>query len=171
MGSVPTCLAHWQAGAAHDLGAVLPAGSVTAHTGQLYVGQHVVGSTPTCTGGWPFAHARAVTGQLSAGFIGSQVGLGGTHWPTHVRPLHAPLASQLQLLSARSQPHAGGCGGVIAPVPGSVLLPALVFVGVPMPVPPGMQAHSRQATSHTCPIGQSELAWQPVCGLSGMQMP
>ena len=80
------------------------------------------------------------------------------------RPLHAPLASQTQLLSVASQAHAAP-GGVV-PVAGSV-----VVVGVPIPVPPGMHAHSRHWTLHCCPIGQSESIWHPCCGKLGTQMP
>jgi hypothetical protein len=59
--------------------------------------------------------------------------------------LHAPLASHTQLVSFRSQAHPpGGSGGTVMPVIGSVV----VVVGVPIPMPPGVHDHSRQATSH-----------------------
>ena len=131
--------------------------------GQRYLGQQVVGSTPSSSGLASSGQTSAIAGQAT-GRVGSQVGGGGggTHWPTHVRPLQAPLASQLQLLSVASQAQAApGDGG--APVAGSV--------GVPVPVPPGMHAHSRHACLHSWPVGQSVLAWQPVCGTSGTQMP
>jgi hypothetical protein len=159
-------LAHRHAGAEQDRGAVL-AGSVRAHTGQVYFGQHVVGSVPTATGICPSAHTCAIAGHDTR--VRSHVGVCGTHWPMHVRPLHAPLASQTQLGSFRSQPQAGGVGGTRLPVAGSV-----VVIGVPPPVLPplpGMHAHSRHWTSHIWPIGQSVLAWQPVCGTLGTQMP
>jgi hypothetical protein len=79
-------------------------------------------------------------------------------------PLQAPLASQTQLVSVASHAHA--LGGVVMPVAGSV-----VVVGVPVPVPPGMQAHSRHWTLHCCPIGQSESIWHPCWGTFGTQMP
>jgi hypothetical protein len=120
---------------------------------------------------------------------GSQVGVGGTHLPTHVRPLHAPLASQEQLMSDRSQPQPtpppGGATRliVVVPVAGSVPVPVpvpVVGVGVgvgagvgvtPPPVPPGTHCHSRHWTSQIWPIGQSELALQPVCGMLGTHTP
>jgi len=166
-GSVPVCLAHAHAGAAHDRGAVL-AGSERMHTGQVYVSQQLFGSTPVGIGICPFGQTGANVGQV-AGFIGSHVGFCGTHWPAHVRPLHAPLASHMQLGSLRSQPQAGGVGGTSLPVAGSVVV--VIVVVVPLPVLPGVHDHSRHWTSHIWPIGQSVLAWQPVCGTLGTQMP
>jgi hypothetical protein len=165
IGSVPICLEHAHSGDAHVRGAV-PAGVVCAHTGHVYVGQQVFGSMPVGTGICPFGHTWAIAGHVTR--VRSHVGFCGTHWPTHVRPLHAPLASQTQLASLRSHAHVpGGSGGTCMPVAGSVI----VVVGVPVPVLPGAHDHSRHATSHIWPIGQSVLVWQPVCGTLGTQMP
>ena len=163
-GSVPTGLAQAQRIAGQMLGAPVFDAAVRSQTGQVYVTQQVFGSTPFFIGVTPFGQIGANVGH-STGRVGSQVGggVGGTHWPTHVRPLQAPLASQVQLLSVASQAQAAP-GGAVAPVAGSV-------VGVPVPVPPGTQPHSRHACLHSWPVGQSELAWQPVCGTSGTQMP
>jgi hypothetical protein len=168
IGSVPVCLAHAHAGAAHDVvgGGGMLASHDRAHTGQVYVGQQVFGSMPVEIGICPFGHTWAIAGHVTA--ARSHVGFWGTHWPAHVRPLHEPLASQTQLVSLRSHAHMpGGNGGTSMPVAGSVV----VVVGVPAPTPPGVHDHSRHATSHSWPIGQSEFAWQPVCGTLGTQMP
>jgi len=165
-GSVPTTFAQAQLIAGQMLAAPVLAAAVRSQTGQVYVTQQLFGSMPFLIGVTPFGQTGANVGQAT-GLFGSQVGGGGdgsTHWPTHVRPLHAPLASQTQLLSVASQAQAAPGGGVM-PVAGSV------FVGVPVPVPPGTHPHSRHATLHTCPVGQSVFTWHPVCGTSGTQIP
>ena len=165
-GSVPTTLAQAQRIAGQMLAAPVLAAAVRSQTGQVYVSQQVFGSTPVFIGVTPFGQAIAIVGQAT-GLFGSQVGGGGggsTHWPTHVRPLQAPLASQVQLLSVASQAQAAP-GGAVMPVAGSV------FVGVPVPVPPGTHPHSLQTTLHVWPVGQSVFTWHPVCGTFGTQMP
>ena len=121
-----------------------------SQTGQVYVSQQVFGSTPVLIGVRPFGQAIANVGQAT-GLFGSQVGGGGDgnrHWPTHVRPLHAPLASQTQLLSVASQAQAAP-GGARHPGRriGSSAYPCRCRRGrTPTPC---------TATLHTWPVGQS----------------
>jgi hypothetical protein len=73
-GSVPVCLAHWHAGAAHDVGGGVTLGSIDRmHTEHVYVGQQVSGLTPVLTGGCPFGQSCAVSGH-AMGRDGSHVG-------------------------------------------------------------------------------------------------
>jgi hypothetical protein len=155
VGSVPTTFAQAHLIAGQTLVAPVDVVAFGSQTGQVYVWQHVIGSTPLGIGVTPFGQTGAKVGQAT-GWFGSHFVVSGTHLPAQVWPLQFPFASHLHDGSDAGQAHAES-GGTVIPVD-------------VVDVPPVLQPHPAQLTSHICPVGQSVLARQPLWML-GTQMP